>query len=263
MSAETGLAFPGAFRLQSGVPAQIETASTAAAFVTTHWSVVLSAQGRSPAAQDALEKLCRSYWPPLYAFIRRQGYSSEEAKDLTQDFFARLLERRDFDAVRQEKGRLRSYLLVALKHFLSNARDRAGAIKRGNGQYLISLDDAEARQRVDLGLADTMAADQLYERRWAVAVLEQVLSRLADEYKNLGKPELFEQLKRLLIDEADRPSQADIASDFGMSENAVKQAFHRFRERYRQVLREEIAHTVAAPGDIEDELRHLIIILRT
>jgi RNA polymerase sigma factor (sigma-70 family) len=245
------------------VPAQLESASAAAAFVTTHWSVVLTAQGRSAAADDALEKLCRSYWPPLYAFIRRQGYAREEAKDLTQDFFARLLERRRFDAVREEKGRLRSYLLVALKRFLSNARDRAGAIKRGNGQYLISLNDAIAQQHADPGLADTMTADQLYERRWAVAVLEQVLSRLADEYRDLGKPKLFEQLRRLLIDDADCPSQADIASDFGMSENAVKQAFHRFRERYRQVLHEEIAHTVAAPGDIEDELRHLIVILRT
>jgi RNA polymerase sigma factor (sigma-70 family) len=243
------------------VPAQLESASAAAAFVTTHWSVVLTAQGRSAAADDALEKLCRSYWPPLYAFIRRQGYGREEAKDLTQDFFARLLERRDFEAVRREKGRLRSYLLVALKHFLSNARDRAAAIKRGNGQYIISLDDAQ--QRVDFGLANTMTADQLFEQRWAVAVLEQVLSRLADEYRDLGKMELFTRLKQLLVDDADRPSQADIAREFGMSENAVKQAFHRFRERYRQVLREEIAHTVAAPGDIEDELRHLITVLRT
>jgi RNA polymerase sigma factor (sigma-70 family) len=245
------------------MPAELQEATGCAAFVTTHWSVVLEAQGRSPAANEALEKLCRSYWPPLYAFIRRQGYSREEAKDLTQDFFARLLERRDFDAVRREKGRLRSYLLVALKHFLSNAREHAAAIKRGSGQRVIPLDDALLGQRSDLGFADTITAEQLYERRWALAVLQQVLSRLAEEYRRLGKTELFGQLKELLTDEADAPSQAEIAGELGMSENAVKQAFHRFRERYRQLLREEIAHTVAAPGDVEDELRHLVSVLRT
>jgi RNA polymerase sigma factor (sigma-70 family) len=214
-----------------------------AAFVTTHWSVVLTAQGRSPAAQEALEKLCRSYWLPLYAFVRREGHPPEEAKDLTQEFFALLLERRDFDAVRREKGRLRSYLLVALKHFLANERHYESALKRGHGQQPISLDEILAHQRSELEPAETLTAEQIYERRWALTLLEQVLARLGDE--------------------PNRTSQAEIARELGMSENAVKQAFHRMRERYRQILREEIAHTVATPAEIEDELRHLIAVLRT
>jgi RNA polymerase sigma factor (sigma-70 family) len=234
-----------------------------AAFLTTHWSIVLTAQGRSPAAQEALEKLCRSYWLPLYAFVRREGHGPEDAQDLTQEFFARLLERRDFDAVRREKGRLRSYLLVALKHFLANERHRASAIKRGHGEQPISLDEILAHQRSEPEPASSLTADQIYERRWALTVLEQVLARLGDEFRAADKTPLFERLKELLADEPDRPSQAEIAKELGMTENAVKQAFHRLRERYRQVLREEIAHTVATPAEIEDELRHLIAVLRT
>jgi len=232
------------------------------AFSTTHWSVVLEAQGQSPAAHEALEKLCRTYWRPIYGFVRRQGTESEEAKDLTQGFFALLLERRDLDAVRKEKGRLRSYLLTSLKHFLTNERNRAIAIKRGEGQRLIPLDELRERERAGFEPADTSTADQIYERRWALALLDQVLTRLGDEYRAAGNVILFERLKALLTDEPDRLSQAQIADELGMTENAVKQAFHRLRERYRQLLREEIAHTVMAPGDIEDELRHLIAVLR-
>jgi RNA polymerase sigma factor (sigma-70 family) len=232
------------------------------AFATTHWSVVLAAQGPSPAAQAALEKLCRTYWRPIYGFVRRQGIGPEEAEDLTQGFFALLLERRDLNAVRKEKGRLRSYLLTSLKHFLMNEHSRAMAIKRGEGQRLIPLDQLHQRERVGFEPADTSTADQIYERRWALALLDQVLTRLGDEYRADGNTILFERLKALLTEEADRPSQAQIANELGMTENAVKQAFHRLRERYRQLLREEIAHTVMAPGDIEDELRHLIAVLR-
>src|SRR2546422_10654322 len=138
------------------------------AFVTTQWSVVLAAQSRSPAADEALEKLCRTYWPPIYSFVRREGRSVEDSQDLTQSFFARFLERRDFDAVRKEKGRLRSYLLVALKHFLVNERQRAMSIKRGEGQALIPLDELVARERNDPEPADTLTADRIYERRWAL-----------------------------------------------------------------------------------------------
>jgi RNA polymerase sigma factor (sigma-70 family) len=233
-----------------------------AAFTTTHWSVVLEAQGESPAAQEALEKLCRTYWRPIYGFVRRQGSASEEAEDLTQGFFALLLERRDLDAVRKEKGRLRSYLLTSLKNFLTNQRNRALAIKRGEGQRLIPLDELHERERAGFEPADTLTAAQIYERRWALALLDQVLSHLGDEYRAAGNVILFERLKALLTDEPDRLSQAQIADQLGMTENAVKQAFHRLRERYRQLLREEIAHTVMAPGDIEDELRHLIAVLR-
>ena len=232
------------------------------AFATTHWSVVLEAQGPTPAAQAALEKLCRTYWRPIYGFVRRQGTETEKAKDLTQGFFALLLERRDLDAVRKEKGRLRSYLLTSLKHFLTNERNRAIAIKRGEGQRLIPLDELRERERAGFEPADTSTADQIYERRWALALLDQVLTRLGDEYRSAGNVILFERLKALLTDEPDRLSQAQIADELGMTENAVKQAFHRLRERYRQLLREEIAHTVMAPGDIEDELRHLIAVLR-
>jgi RNA polymerase sigma factor (sigma-70 family) len=234
----------------------------AVAFVTTHWSVVLTAQGKSPAADEALEKLCRSYWRPLYGFVRRQGFSPEEAEDLTQSFFARLLERRDLDAVRREKGRLRSYLLVALKHFLADEWHRAMTVKRGRGRRLISLDELVARDGADLEPADNLSADRIYERRWALTVLEQVLARLRDEYRTAGKALLFERFKASLGDEPDRASQADIAKGLGMTENAVKQASHRFRERYRVLLREEIAHTVAAPGDVEDELQYLVAVLR-
>jgi RNA polymerase sigma-70 factor (ECF subfamily) len=231
----------------------------AAAFTTTHWSVVLEAQGESPAAQEALEKLCRTYWRPIYGFVRRQGVAPEEAKDLTQGFFALLLERRDFDAVRKEKGRLRSYLLTSLKHFLTNERNRAMAIKRGHGQRLIPLDDLRNRERVGFEPAETLAADQIYERRWALSVLDQVLAQLGDEYRAAGPASagLFDRLQKSLTNEADQPTMAATAREFEMTESAVRQASYRLRQRYRQLLREEIAHTVMAPGDIEGELRHL------
>jgi len=149
-----------------------------AAFITTHWSVVLEAQGESPAAHEALEKLCRIYWRPIYGFVRRQGIEPEESKDLTQGFFALILERRDLNAVRQEKGRLRSYLLTSLKHFLTNERNRAMAIKRGQEQQLIPLEDLHERELAGFEPAETLAADQIYERRWALSVLDQVLGRL-------------------------------------------------------------------------------------
>jgi len=237
-------------------------AHNGAAFTTTHWSVVLAAQGETPAAQAALEQLCRTYWRPIYGFVRRQGFGSEEAKDLTQGFFALLLERRDFDAIRKEKGRLRSYLLTSLKHFLANKHERAMAIKRGEGQRLVALDQLCEDERIGFEPADTSTADQIYERRWALALLDQVLTRLGDDYRTAGNAILFERLKAVLTDEPDRPSHAQIANELAMTENAVNQAFHRLRERYRQLLREEIAHTVIAPGDIEDELRHLVAVLR-
>ena len=232
------------------------------AFVTTHWSVVLAAQGSSPAAEEALEKLCRTYWRPIYSFVRREGRTIEDAQDVTQSFFARLLERRDFDAVRREKGRLRSYLLVALKHFLTNERQRAMSIKRGEGRPLISLDEVLTRERNDPEPADALSADRIYERRWALTVLERVLDELGREYETAGNAMLFDRFKELLADESREISQAQIASEMEMNENAVKQAYHRFRHRYRELLREEIAHTVAAPGDVDDELRHLIAVLR-
>jgi RNA polymerase sigma factor (sigma-70 family) len=234
----------------------------AVAFATTHWSVVLAAQGPSPAAEEALEKLCRTYWRPIYGFVRRQGVGTEEAKDLTQGFFALLLERRDLDAVRREKGRLRSYLLTALKHFFASEQRRALAIKRGKGQRLVPLEELSAIERTEMQPTDHLSADRIYERRWASTLMEQVLRRLKEEYCTAGNAELFDLLKQLLPDEPGAPSRSEIAARLGMTENAVRQAFHRFRHRYQVLLREEISHTVTIASDIEDELRHLIAVLR-
>jgi DNA-directed RNA polymerase specialized sigma24 family protein len=232
-------------------------------FATTHWSVVLEAQGQSPAAREALEKLCRTYWRPVYGFIRRQGTRPEEAEDLTQGFFSLLLERRDFDSVRKEKGRLRSYLLTSLKHFLVSEQRRAITAKRGKGQRLIPLEELSANERLELESADAVSADRLYERRWALTLMEQVLRRLKEEYCTAGNSALFDSLKQLLPDEPGAPSRAELASQLGMTDNALRQAFHRFRHRYQLLLREEISHTVAIASDVEDELRHLIAVLRT
>jgi RNA polymerase sigma factor (sigma-70 family) len=254
----------------SGAPHEV-TSTTAtgasagfggAAFTTTHWSVVLEAQGESPAAREALEKLCRTYWRPIFVFLRRQGIPPEEAEDITQGFFAELLEHRNLAAVRKERGRLRSYLLGALKHFVVDEHRRAMAIKRGKGQQLIPLEELHANERMELEPTDPLTAEMIYERRWASTVLERVLSRLKGEYRAAGNAALFDSLKQLLPDEPGAPSQAEIATRLGMTENAIRQAFYRFRQRYQALLREEIAHTVATPGDIEDELRHLIAVIR-
>jgi DNA-directed RNA polymerase specialized sigma24 family protein len=224
--------------------------------------MVLAARGQSPAAEQALENLCRTYWRPLYGFVRREGYSPAEAEDITQGFFALLLERKDFQSVRQEKGRLRSFLLASLKHFMANERRNAAAIKRGSGRTLIPLDGL----RDDYGEFDrdeALSADRLYDRRWAVTVLESVFARLREESAQSNNAPLLERLSTLLSDEPDRPSHAEIAREFGTTENAVKQAFHRLRQRYRQLLREEVAQTVATPAEIEDELSDLIAALRT
>jgi RNA polymerase sigma-70 factor (ECF subfamily) len=267
------LAFGATFYLDHSVPADDEVTSLtgiaetssggAVAFATTHWSVVLTAQGEAPAARAALEKLCRTYWRPIYSFVRRQGSGPEEAEDLTQGFFALLLERRDLDAVRKEKGRLRSYLLTSLKHFLASEQRRSMAAKRGKGQQVIPLEELSVNERIEAEGADRLSADRVYERRWALTLMEQVLRRLRDEYITAGNAALFDSLKQLLPDEPGAPSRAEIAARLGMTENAVRQALHRFRHGYQVLLREEIAHTVAIAGDVEDELRHLIAVLRT
>jgi RNA polymerase sigma-70 factor (ECF subfamily) len=225
--------------------------------------VVLEARGPTPAAQAALERLCRTYWRPIYGFVRRQGVDPEEAKDLTQGFFALILERKDFQSVRQEKGRLRSFLLASVKHFMANERRDAATIKRGGRRTLIPLDWIGSDDSHEFDRRDMLSADLLYDRRWAFTVLDGVFARLREESRGSANAPLLERLNKLLSDEPDRPSQAEIAREFGMTENAVKQAFHRLRQRYRQLLREEVAHTVATPAEIEDELRHLIAALRS
>ena len=228
--------------------------------------MVLTAQGESPAAEDALEKLCRIYWRPLYAFARREGYDPEEARDLTQGFFQSLLTRRDLDTARKEKGRLRSYLLVSFKHFMGMERRRKTTTKRGHGQWLIPLEELQGKEGADPGfggLVDSLSPDRLYERRWAMALIEHVLERLKNEYGATGSAFLFDSLKQLLPDEPEAPSRAQIAARLDMTDNALRQAFHRFRHRYQMLLREEIGHTVADPGEVEHELRYLIGVLRS
>src|SRR5947207_4731062 len=169
----------------------------AVAFTTTHWSVVLKAQGRTPGAETALEELCRTYWRPIYSFVRRQGTGPEEAKDLTQGFFALILERKDFQSVRQEKGRLRSFLLASLKHFMMNERRDAATIKRGGGQTLIPLDDVEFYDSSEFDRSDMLSADLLYDRRWAFTVLDRVFARLRDDSERSTTGPLLEPMQEL------------------------------------------------------------------
>jgi DNA-directed RNA polymerase specialized sigma24 family protein len=256
----SGLRSPRGIHPTKDIPSKTD------AFATTHWSLVLTAQGQSAAAEQALEELCRIYWRPLYAFARRQDCDLEEARDLTQGFFALLLKRRDLDAARREKGRLRSYLLVSFKHFLGGERRREMTIKRGYGQWLIPLEEVHATERAGLptgGLVDSLSADRLYQRRWASTLIDHVLKRLRNEYRATGNASLFDSLKLLLPDEPDAPSRAEIAARLGMTDNALRQAFYRFRHRYQMLLREEIGHTVADSSEIEDELRQLIVVLRS
>jgi len=231
-------------------------------FATTHWSVVLAAgEVESPQAADALARLCRAYWYPLYAYVRRQGRGSPDAQDLTQEFFARVLEKNFLKSATPEKGRFRSFLLVALKRFLANEWERASAQKRGGGRAPVELDAVSAEERYRLEPVDEASADRIYERRWALALLDQVLIQLQDEAGRAGKAEHFELLKPFLYGERGPLSQTAIGARLGLSESAVKSAVHRLRQRYRELLRQEVANTVANPADVEDELRHLLNVL--
>lgn len=233
-----------------------------AAFVTTHWSVVVSAREKdSPRNREALETLCRTYWYPLYAFVRRQGRSPHDAQDLTQEFFARLLEKDYLQAAAEEQGRFRTFLLVALKRFLANNWDRVRAQKRGGGQAAVSLDTEMAEQRYGVEPGAGATADRIFERRWALTLLERTMSRLRQEFATAGKPGEFERLKVCLTTESGAIAYPDIASVLGMSEGAARVAVHRLRKRFREVFREEIAHTVSSPGEIEEEVRHLLTVL--
>src|SRR5215472_3847803 len=231
-------------------------------FNTTHWSVVLAARGESADAQVALEKLCRVYWYPLYAFVRRQGHSPEDAEDLIQGFFARILQRKDLETVQRERGRFRSYLLVSLKHFVLNAQLHAGAEKRGGGQSLISLDEVEAEKKFAQEPVDKSTPEKIFERRWALALLDKVLERLRQEYEATDRLRLFDTLRWFLSNEPAEQSQSQIGAKLDLSTGAVKQAVRRLRKRYRELLHEEVANTVATAADIDDEIRHLVAILR-
>lgn len=231
-------------------------------FVTTHWSVVLAAgRGDSTRARAALEKLCRTYWYPLYAFVRRRGRSAHDAEDLVQGFFAICLEKNYLGAAEQAKGRFRSFLLLALKRFLANEWEKTRTLKRGGGQVSISLDSLTAEQRYALEPADRLSADKLFERRWALTLLDQVVTRLREEQAQAGKLDQFEQLKECLTAVERGTPYATLATRLGMSEGAVKVTVHRLRQRYRELLEEEIANTVASPAEVEEERRHLLAAL--
>jgi DNA-directed RNA polymerase specialized sigma24 family protein len=231
-------------------------------FATTHWSVVLAAGQRdSPAATEALENLCRTYWYPLYAYIRRRGFGHEDAQDLTQGFLLQLLEHDAFNRVERSRGRFRSFLLASLNYYLADQRDHAGAIKRGAGQAPISLEASAAAERYQLEPLDTGSPGRLFERRWALALLDQVLQRLGQEFQEAGNGALFRRLQDFLVTGQTEARYPEAAADLGMSEDAVKKAAQRMRQRYYELFREEIAHTVADPGEIEDELRYLCEIM--
>jgi RNA polymerase sigma factor (sigma-70 family) len=238
------------------------SAPAAGHFALTHWSVVLAASSRdSTHARDALETLCRAYWHPIYAFVRRQGHSPHDAQDLTQEFFARLLEKNYLGGVDRAKGRFRSFLLVCLKHFLANEWDKAGAQKRGAHPVLIPINVRTAETSYGLEPAESATADKIFERRWALTLLEQVLARLRAEYTRDGKAKAFDELKSTLTGERRSVPYAEIGARLGISEGAVKVAVHRLRHRYRELLREEIAHTVSSPAQVEQEIRALFAAL--
>jgi len=231
-------------------------------FATTHWSLIAAAQDRSsPQAREALAMLCRAYWYPLYAFVRRQGHGPEEAQDLTQEYFARLLEKDFLDAVDPAKGKFRSFLLAACKHFLSNERDRRNAQKRGGRCEVVSIDLPHAEERYRLEPADHLTPEKLFERRWALTLLEQVLARLRDDYARSEKGPLFEQLKGFLAGKKADSSYHAAADALGLSEGAVKVAVHRLRKRYRELLQEEIARTLGDPKLVEEEIQQLFAAL--
>lgn len=227
-------------------------------FVTTHWSVVLAAGRGSPAESvTAMEKLCRAYWYPLYSFVRRQGCDPHQAADLTQEFFSRLIERSALASVDPGKGRFRSFLLISMKNLIATEWNKAHCQKRGGGMTVFSLDGAKAEQRYLLEPADPLTPDKVFERRWAEAVLERALARLREECDTGERARRFEAVKVFLLGEAEETTFAEAAAGLGLSLVAVKGLVHRLRVRFRELIRAEIAHTVASSEEIEEEIRHL------
>ena len=235
------------------------TRNAAPDFATTRWSVVLAAGGAGKGGERALAELCRGYWYPLYAYVRRQGRAPHDAQDLTQGFFARLIEKGWLDGVAPERGKFRAWLLAAMKHFLLNEWDKSRARKRGGGVSPVSMDDATAETRYLREPAAHDDAELLYDRRWALTLIERVMARLRKEFADAGKTDLFDAIKGTLT--GDAPAYMEIAHTRGSTEGAVKVAVHRLRERYREAIRAELAETVGSPADIEDELRHLLAVL--
>jgi RNA polymerase sigma-70 factor (ECF subfamily) len=235
-----------------------QTSAPGDIFATTHWTVVLAAgRPRSPLAVHALGELCRTYWFPLYAYVRRRGYSKEDAEDLTQGFFARLLERNSFAGLDSGKGRFRAFLLASMKHFLANERDKAHALKRGGGSVALSLDWQTADTQFQVAAINEPSPDKAFDREWALALLAKVIERLQIECAADGKAKLFEQMKGFLTAGQTDPAHRETAAALGMEEGAVRVAAHRLRKRYRQLLRDEIANTLADAAMVEEEMRAL------
>jgi RNA polymerase sigma factor (sigma-70 family) len=230
-------------------------------FEATRWSLVLAAQGDDTVkAGNALAELCRVYWYPLYAFVRRMGRTSEEAEDLTQEFFARVIEHSYFDAAAQAKGKFRTFLLTAFRHFLANEWDKTRAQKRGGGVPVLSIDQQQAEERFDLEPADPASPEKLYERQWALTVLEESLSQLEQELIAEGRHELFDALKSSLALQDRQMTYTELATRLGMTESSVKVTLHRLRKRYRALLRSTIEQTVSSPAEVDEEIRHLFTI---
>lgn len=238
------------------------TPTPAQVFPSTHWSIVLAAHADNPArARDALENLCAVYWYPLYAYLRRRGYQPADAEDLVQGFIAHLLDHQFFEVADPAKGRFRSYLLTSLNHFLSDAAEWDGRQKRGDGKPLLSLDAMTAEQRYAQEPTDPSNPEQLYERRWALTLLDTVLQRLETEATDSGRASLFRQIKGVLLGDRSGVRYAELASQLGLSEAALSMTVHRLRRRYRELVREEIAQTVSRPVEIDEEMRHLFQVL--
>jgi RNA polymerase sigma-70 factor (ECF subfamily) len=233
------------------------------AFCTTHWSLVLAGgDTQSPHAKEALEKLCRTYWYPLYAYVRRKGYQPHDAHDLTQEFFARLLARNYLSVTDRNRGKFRSFLLGSLEHFLAREWTKGHAQKRGGGQAVLSLDGADAENRYLLEPSHELTPDKIFDRRWATTLLDQAMARLRQECVATGKGGLFARVESSLSGQKGEATYAEIAAVLKMSEGAIKVAVHRLRRRYGELVRDEIAQTVATPENADEELRYLFTVLR-
>lgn len=232
-----------------------------ARFSETHWSLVVAAGGKNARSEQALQQLCQTYWFPLYAFVRREGYSQHDAEDYTQTFLARLIASDDLIAIDRKKGRFRSFLLACMKHFLANEREKSRAQKRGGGEPVLSIDFANAESMYAAEPSHDLSPDKLFDRRWAMTVLDQAMARLKAEMASQGKEDYFEQMKIFLTGGKGDVRYATISAQLEISEAAVKTAVHRMRNRYRKLLGAEIADTVEKKQDVEQELRDLRLAL--
>src|SRR5436190_12187928 len=233
--------------------------TSAATFDTTRWSIVLAAGGRaSPQSEQALARLCECYWPPLYSYVRRRGYSADAAQDLTQAFFARLLEKKTLSAANRERGKFRCFLLASMKHFLTNEWDRCQAQKRGGHVQFISFDAAASEQGYAGEASHNLSPERLFDRRWAVTLLQLVLDELRRQLVAEGKEKFFDGVKGHLAGEQSELSYREVGAQLGMSDAALKVAIHRLRRRYGKLIHQHIAQTVASPAEVDDELKHLL-----